>query len=73
MRTSCNVHGACQAAQRQVGADEDGSGRQDRVTPVADREQQRPQFQQQQAPRGGPGALVTFLQLSPRHELMHSY
>ena len=72
MPTSCNVHGAGQAAQRQVGADEDGSWRQDRVTPVADRKQQRPQLQQQQAACAGPEALVAFLRVSPRPELMHT-
>ena len=61
MRTSCNVHGAGQAAQRQVSADKDGSWREDRMTSVTDREQQHPQLQQQEAARGGPGALIASL------------
>ena len=61
MRTSCNVHGAGQAAQRQVSADKDGSWREDRMTSVTDREQQHPQLQQQEATRGGPGALIASL------------
>ena len=55
-----------------MGADEDGSWRQDRVTPVADREQQRPQLQQQQAAHGGPGTLIAALWISPRHDFMHT-
>ena len=72
MRTSYNVHGAGQAAQRQVGADKDGSWRQDRMTSVTEREQQHPQLQQQEATRGGPGALITSLRISPRHDRMHA-
>lgn len=72
IRTSYNVHGTGQAAQRQVGADKDGSWRQDGMAPVADREQQRPQLQQQEGTRGGPRACIAFLRISPKHELMHT-
>ena len=61
-RTSWDVRGAGQAAERQVGADKDGSWREDRVAAVADRVQRCPQLQQQQRPRGGPETALPVLQ-----------
>ena len=52
------AHAACMALHS---ADKDGSWREDRMTSVTDREQQHPQLQQQEATRGGPGALIASL------------
>ena len=60
-QTSCDVRSSGEAAECQVGANEDGSWRQDRMTPVADWVQRRPQLQQQQGTHAWPWVPVLVL------------